>query len=235
MNKKTFMTILQVRQLLNEKYTRITQLILTLMYIVGLIGLQLPVLKPIFQELSAFNLWVSACLLLVFHQDFNKNFILFGIVSFLVGYWIEVIGVHTGLVFGRYQYGQGLGTKIIDVPVVIGANWFILVYCSGIVWEKFKGHFNLHISPILQGVLIGTLMTSLDYLIEPVAITLDFWQWENHLIPVRNYIAWWIIASILGYYFSISKFQKHNSLAILLFILQFVFFAGHTILFLLNN
>jgi putative membrane protein len=78
-------------------------------------------------------------------------------------------------------------------------------------------------------------MTSLDYLIEPVAIALDFWQWENNIIPIRNYVAWWIIASILGYYFSVSRFDKHNPLAILLLFLQCFFFAGHTISFLLNN
>ncbi|MDI9881276.1 carotenoid biosynthesis protein [Flectobacillus longus] len=229
------MTISSIRQLLTEKYTKTTQFILTLMYTVGLIGLQVPVLKPIFQELSAFNLWVSAGLLLIFHQDFRKNFIILGIICYLVGYWIEVVGVHTGIIFGVYQYGTGLGTKLFKVPLVIGTNWFILVYCSGIFWEKIREHFKFSWHPIVQGILIGTLMTSLDYLIEPVAIALDFWQWDNNIIPIRNYIAWWIISSILGYYFSTSQFLKHNPLAILLLVLQCLFFAGHTILFMLNN
>lgn len=229
------MSIRSLRQLLTEKYTKTTQFILTLMYVVGLIGLQVPMLKPIFQELSAFNLWVSAGLLLIFHQDFHKNFIILGVICYLVGYWIEVVGVHTGIIFGVYQYGAGLGTKLFKVPLVIGTNWFILVYCSGIFWEKIKEYFKLSWHPIIQGIFIGTIMTSLDYLIEPVAIALDFWQWENNIIPIRNYVAWWIIAAILGYYFSISKFDKHNPLAILLLFLQCFFFSGHTILFMLNN
>lgn len=36
------------------------------------------------------------------------------------------------------------------------------------------------------------LMTSLDYLVEPVAIKLDFWNWENEIIPLQNYLMWFI-------------------------------------------
>ena len=36
------------------------------------------------------------------------------------------------------------------------------------------------------------LMTSLDLLIEPVAIKLGFWFWKNDIIPLQNYAMWFV-------------------------------------------
>jgi putative membrane protein len=30
-------------------------------------------------------------------------------------------------------------------------------------------------------------MTALDYFVEPVAMALGFWHWENDVIPLQNY------------------------------------------------
>ena len=45
----------------------------------------------------------------------------------------EWLGVQYGLIFGNYQYGQILGPKIKGVPWLIGANWVIVVFCTGMV------------------------------------------------------------------------------------------------------
>src|SRR6478609_3641217 len=46
---------------------------------------------------------------------------------------------HKGLLFGEYAYGAGLGLKLWNVPLLIGLNWVMLVYCAGAVarnWFK---------------------------------------------------------------------------------------------------
>ncbi|WP_044172801.1 carotenoid biosynthesis protein [Flectobacillus major] len=218
---------------LTIRYQRIVFTILPLMYIVGFIGLQIPATKPYFQELSAFNLWVSVILLLFFHQGFNRSFISFCIICFGVGYGIEVVGVHTGLIFGSYWYGQTLGTKVAEVPIVIGANWLLLVYCSGIVMHQITNRYKIHplAQKAVQALGIGVIMTSLDYLIEPIAIQLDFWQWQYNTIPQANFNAWFVVATCLGYYFATSSFKKENKLAFLLLFLQIIFFVAHTTAF----
>ena len=102
----------------------------------GTLGLIFPYTQPYFKLASAFNLWVSLILLLLFHQEYNRSFILTAIGIFLAGFFIEVMGVHTGVIFGKYWYGQTLGTKVLDVPLVIGANWLLLIYCSSIIAEN---------------------------------------------------------------------------------------------------
>ena len=216
------------------KYRKITFAITILMYFAGTVGLLFPFSQPYFKLASAFNLWVSLTLLLFFHQDFNKSFIFTVIFILLSGFLIEVAGVHTGMIFGKYYYGQTLGTKFLDVPLVIGANWLLLVYCSAISVQsiflriKTKSFFT---SIFFQSFMSATLMVLLDLLIEPVAIRLDFWHWQNEQIPTQNFQAWFLIAFMLNFIFLKAKFSKINPLATLLLILQFLFFVSITIFY----
>ena len=39
----------------------------------------------------------------------------------------EVTTVET--MFGDYSYGKVLGYQVNNVPVIIGINWFLIIYC----------------------------------------------------------------------------------------------------------
>ncbi len=223
----------QIQTSITVHYRKVTFFVISLMYLSGTIGLIIPTSQPYFQVMSSFNLWVSLILLLFFHQDFNRSFIITSIVIILVGFFVEVAGVHTGMIFGKYWYGYTLGTQLFNVPLVIGANWLLLVYCSVIVTQNFftflekkiSSNFSLR-STFTKAFCSSILMVCLDILIEPVAIRLDFWHWKNEEIPTQNFIAWFLIAFILTYFFLKSKFLKINLLAPLLLFLQFLFFLS---------
>jgi uncharacterized membrane protein len=229
----TMINLSEIKSLITIRYRKTTFIVVTLMYIVGTLGLIFPSTQPYFKLASAFNLWVSLILLLLFHQEYNRAFIITAISIFFAGFFIEVIGVDTGVIFGKYWYGQTLGTKVFDVPLVIGANWLLLIYCSSAVTQKFIELFKIDSleksrlnNPIVKAIFASSLMVCLDYLIEPVAIHLDFWHWQNEQIPIQNFQAWFLLAFLLNYFFLKGKFLKINPLAILLFFLQFAFFIS---------
>jgi putative membrane protein len=203
------------------------------MYIVGTIGLIFPSTQPYFKLASAFNLWISLILLLLFHQPYNKSFIITAIGIFLAGFFIEAVGIHSGVVFGKYWYGQTLGIKALGVPLVIGANWLLLIYCSTTftqfffeILKKKTPHNSWLNNLFLKTTIASILMVFLDILIEPVAIYLDFWHWQNEKIPFQNFQAWFLIAFFLNYIFLRVRFFNSNRMAILLFFLQFAFFIS---------
>ena len=74
------------------------------------------------------------------------------------------------------------------------------------------------------------MLVLLDWLIEPVAVKYDFWQWTNTVVPMQNYIAWFIISALLLFIFNKFEFQKNNKLAQALYIIQLVFFASLAVL-----
>jgi putative membrane protein len=123
------------------------------------------------------------------------------------------------MLFGNYSYGNLFGFKVFETPLLIGVNWlFLSLSAHGVVQYFTKKKLFLIIIPAL-------LMTSLDFFIEPVAMALDFWSWENNLIPFQNFVMWFATAAVI--HAIIYSFQpKINSkISFVVFIAQFLFFS----------
>lgn len=193
-------------------------LLLAATYLAGIIGLKFPLTASLFQDLTPFNLMLSALILFSFHRHWNKAFLVFWLICFLSGFFIEVIGVASGLVFGQYSYGATLGYQLWGVPLIIGLNWLMLIYATGIIGEKLSWPLPL------KAVFASSLMLLLDIFIEPVAIAFNFWQWQDGHIPMQNYAAWFFISYCLHILFYLLPFRRHNPAAKILYLLQLVFF-----------
>jgi len=134
-----------------------------------------------------------------------KNFLLSFAIAFVISMATEIIGVNTGLLFGEYQYGPVLGPKILGVPWLIGLNWFVIVYCSGsfllqsIELIKIKLKIPLTGATSTTMVVLGgaAMATFFDFILEPVAVKLDFWTWNTGDIPLFNYLCWFVVSAVL--------------------------------------
>ncbi len=217
-----------------SKY-QIATFLAILFHLVGLIGI-LFFDNPFFIESTPFNLLLSGALLMWTQEEKNKYFYFFVLLTFAVGFTVEVIGVNTGFLFGNYSYGKVLGFQWQKVPLVIGVNWFIVIYCCGIsmyslltrvikqVAEKTQAPPQVlkAISVITDGATLAVLF---DWLIEPVAVKLGFWQWQGDGdIPLYNYVCWITISALLLTAFHFLKFNKQNKFAINLLLIQVMFF-----------
>ena len=141
------------------------------------------------------------------------------VIIFSIGFWVEVIGVKTGALFGVYEYGETLGFKLFEVPLLIGVNWFLLAVSSfEIVSYIVKNKYVII-------ALSASLMVLLDFLIEPVAIQLDFWSWQNGIIPVQNYLMWWIVSVVMQFIIYSKKMVFNTSICVAIFLSQILFFT----------
>ena len=57
------------------------------------------------------------------------------LIAFAIGFSAELIGVHSGMLFGNYSYGNNLGLKLAEVPLIIGINWGVLAVTSASITE----------------------------------------------------------------------------------------------------
>jgi len=199
---------------------KIANFLLIVFYTVGVIGI-LGDFDDRFVLFTPINLLVSLGLIFWTHSTDYTSLWKFAGICFIIGLGIEIIGVQTGLIFGDYHYGPVLGPKLFETPFMIGVNWAMLVYCSGATINKLVPNVNIWIKAIFGAIF----MTLLDVLIEPVAMELNFWSWENNIVPLQNYFAWFFVAlPLLGTYFHLLG-KTTNKVAILLFIIQFIFFG----------
>lgn len=209
--------------------------IAVLFHVIGLTGI-LFFDRQLFVSLTPFNLLLSAGLLIYTQAEKNLSFFLFVVACFVVGFAVEYIGVNHQLLFGEYEYLNAMGEQWQRVPLVIGVNWFIMMYCCGVsiqlflnrMWNKLKdaeqpARKNVgFIAVILDAALLATFF---DWVMEPVAVKLGWWKWlGNSSIPVLNYVSWFGISALLLLLFRLLSFDKQNQFAVNLLLIQFMFF-----------
>ena len=186
----------------------------------GVAGLLIPSLRQQFLSLVPYHLLLMAVVIILSHQNLNGRLFLFVLCVFALGFGVEWIGVNKQLLFGDYLYGQTLGFRLSGVPLIIGVNWFLLIYSAGVLMQhsKLKSMF----LRVISGALVLVL---LDMLIEPVAVRLEYWHWANNSIPLSNYYCWFFVSAFMLMLLERFRFKQQGIVAPTLLITQFVFFA----------
>ena len=73
-------------------------------------------------------------------------------------------------------------------------------------------------------------MVLVDFFIEQVAPTYDFWYWKNQLVPLQNYTAWFAFAFAFNFLFQRLQIAQNNKVAVWLYGLMLLFFVGLNVL-----
>lgn len=192
--------------------------ILGSLYLVGMAGFAWPAWQDAFAALTPLTLMLSSVVVLWYHRQWTLSFFRYLSALFMAGYLVELLGVKTGAIFGAYHYGATLGTKLFDIPLIIGLNWVLLIYASASVTKY------LPLPWWLQAAIAAGFMALLDVFIEPFAIRFDLWNWEAATVPLQNYVAWFVVAWLMQLGFFRLGFTEKNVPAVMLYLLQLLFF-----------
>ena len=203
------------------KNSKNISILLIILYGVGLGGFFFQ-FSSYFVQLTPIQLLTSLFFVLAAHHSWKVKTVLFCIFCAVLGFLIEVVGVATGDIFGNYAYGSVLGLKFHNTPLIIGINWLLITYCSGVTVNELCGE---KISWWKKSFLGAVLMVSLDILIEPTAMKTDMWHWANNIVPLKNYTSWFIVSLVMQILFQQLVGNTKNKIGYLVFILQFLFFG----------
>ncbi len=193
--------------------------ILSAFYFFGILGINSEQANW-YIEKTAFNLCLSLIVLLLYQKMLNYRFWLGLLFCYLIGFTAEYLGVTYGILFGSYLYPPTLGPQLGGVPLIIGINWFLLTFC---VWALLK---KTQVRSVFLLIPATIITVAIDMLIEPIAIVLDFWKWENNIIPLQNYIGWAIISFLIFSFFSFIKIPTNNKIYWVLLAWQVLFFLS---------
>lgn len=191
--------------------------VIIILYAVGLAGM---IAAPIiFAKLSWLILLINLVFALAACSDLNKQLLKGMVLIAVLGFASEVVGIKTGKIFGNYYYGESLGIKINNVPLIIAANWLLLAICSHAVTVR------LNISnDVLFSFVAAAMMTGLDFLIEQVAARLDYWYFTDNLAGIQNYIAWYVLSFVFQLILKTLGMNAKNRIGEIIFTAQVVFF-----------
>jgi bisanhydrobacterioruberin hydratase len=176
-----------------------------------------------FLSLTPLNLLATASIVLWNIKNWSAKTLLALFIPVTLGFVSEFLGVNYGLIFGSYTYGNNLGYKVFGVPLLICTNWAMLTFITADVARYFTK--NIWLSALAG----AALMTILDLIIEVSAPRFDFWEFEGKVVPLQNYMGWFIIAflSHLGCQrlnvLSDRLISWHAFISIVLFFTVFIF------------
>ena len=140
-------------------------------------------------------------LLMIFVSGFysSRKFVLWFVILYLFTLILEIIGVHSGKIFGEYVYGNVLGFKPYGVPLIIGFNWMLVILGSiNIACKLSNNVFAICFTSSLLAVIF-------DFVLEPGAMNFGYWEWKLSRIPFQNYFAWFSISFLVS--LSVFKFK----------------------------
>jgi len=206
--------------------------ILLWVYGVGLAGMLLPFTRELFKIITPLNL-LFAVVFLFFGKMPARQVILTGIAVAVASFFIEAAGVNTGKIFGAYTYGKTLGPALFNTPVIIGLNWFLLIYCTNVISRqlldilprKVTGRWASLVRSVFVIIAGSLLMVLYDLILEPAATRLDMWSWDGGVIPVRNYLAWFVFSAAFHTVVRAWGEEEINRKALPLFAVQLIFFS----------
>lgn len=174
------------------------------------VGITLPALFVVPLGAFASWTWMDSLYLMVWSTTAlllsagDSRHLLATFISTATGMTAEIIGVHTGLLFGHYAYTKVLQPQVMGVPIVIGLAWGALVGLSVKLARDL---------PLLWRALFTALLTvGIDVLLEPFATQVkSYWTWTASEVPLSNYLTWGGLAASLSLTFP-TKAKKPSHL-----------------------
>lgn len=196
-------------------------LIFYILFFVGIAGHFSEKYFELMLNLTPFILLLTGIAALVMSGSLKSGkFLIWFVTAFIITVIIEIIGVKTGKIFGEYSYGNVLGYKLFGVPMIIGFNWLFVILGAFSISNLFSRN-------TFAIVLISSILaTAFDYLLEPVAVKLGYWNWADAKIPFQNYAAWFFITMAAVSALTFFKIKASSEVFLHYFIAQTIFFLA---------
>jgi putative membrane protein len=96
----------------------------------------------------------------------------------------------------------------------------LLTYSASVLMQRSR------LKSMFLRIILGSLiLVLLDLLIEPVAVRLDYWYWVGDVIPLKNYLSWFLASVVMLSIYEFFRFKYQSVVAPVFLLIQFIFFG----------
>ncbi|NQU37472.1 MAG: carotenoid biosynthesis protein [Actinobacteria bacterium] len=128
-------------------------------------------------------------------------------ITFGFAFGLEAIGTNSGFPFGAYEYGDMLGIRIAEVPLLIPLAWAMTAYPVLLLSRRLAHKLGAGRAATYAAVVaIGAFaMTTWDLFLDPQMVSQGYWVWADPVpslpgidgIPAGNYAGWLLGSAVL--------------------------------------
>ena len=110
----------------------------------------------------------------------------------------EAVGLATGIPYGRYRYGGGLGPTLLGVPFLVPLAWLMMAWPSRVLAARLT-------SRAPARVAVGAaVFAAWDVVLDPQMVQAGYWTWAQPspglpgigTVPLTN-LAGWLLAGLV--------------------------------------
>lgn len=125
----------------------------------------------------------------------GRNLLAFVLITVVISFAAETIGVATGVIFGDYHYTGELGPKLLGVPLTIPIAYTAMAYASLMIARAILGVDGGGRRPLAVALAGAIVMVGWDVAMDPALSTLNGdWVWEQggpyFGVGIHNYVGW---------------------------------------------
>lgn len=121
------------------------------------------------------------------------------------GFAVEAVGTRTGRPFGRYSYGDRLGSRVAGVPVVIPLAWTMMAGPALAAGRRVAGRRLAGTWSAATPLVAGWALASWDVFLDPQLVAAGHWTWADPHpalpgvpgVPLTNYAGWLAVSVVL--------------------------------------
>lgn len=196
------------------RYLMVVTVISVLLIILNvLLGMRLP-----FSVVFLLGYVGALLVFVVWHAILTKGWkrsLLMFVLSFVIAFTAEALGVNYGLVFGHYYYTPILGISLFGVPLLAALAWEPIVYAAFCLSDMLSMRLvslttqsSRYKYSIIWSAIIGALATTAwDLMIDPIAVSQGWWAWVDggpyvpyvaNGVPIQNFMGWLGVAFVIN-------------------------------------
>jgi uncharacterized membrane protein len=139
------------------------------------------------------------------------DMVVFYVVTLVVSFTLENVGVLTGFPFGSYYYSDALGPKLGEVPILIGFSYVGAAYASWVmalillrVWRSPLQGATVFFVPFFAAIF----MVMWDLTFDPANSTIQqWWIWGDggayFGVPISNFAGWYLTVFVFMLIFAL--------------------------------
>lgn len=181
-------------------------------YIAALLCFLIPSAKSIMPSITILILFITgAALLVILLPKIKTGFIYWCFIMLALIFLLEIINLNSGLKLET--------ASLIFIPFTAAFNWILII--AGSIFIAKQIDKNIWITALLA----GTLAVLFEVMLEPAAIKLGYWKWENGAVPLYNYYAWFFVAFAGSIIYDAMKIKTGNKILEQYYFIQLLFFV----------
>jgi uncharacterized membrane protein len=111
----------------------------------------------------------------------------------------EAVGLATGIPYGRYRYGAGLGRALLGVPFLVPLAWLMMAWPSWVLARRLTQRRAIRIA------VAAAVFTAWDVVLDPQMVQAGYWTWAHPhpglpgigTVPLTNLAGWLLAGAVV--------------------------------------